>query len=45
MGILRAMSRFSVAVALASLLVACGACSKKSDTAQVQNQAPVDKGK
>ncbi len=33
MGILRAMSRFSVAVALASLLVACGACSKKQDTA------------
>jgi hypothetical protein len=27
------MSRVSVAVALASLLVACGACSKKPDTA------------
>jgi hypothetical protein len=37
------MSRFAVAVALASVLVACGACSKKSDTAQVANQpAPTD---
>jgi hypothetical protein len=34
----------TLAVTLASLLVACGACSKKSDTArEVQNQAPVDK--
>jgi hypothetical protein len=37
------MSRFSAAVAFTSLLVACGACSKKSDTAQSQNQPPVDK--
>lgn len=41
MGILPAMSRLAVGVALASLLVACGACSKKPDTATGKTEEPL----